>query len=172
MTAQKKGGYIMLGDIKRKIELEIKEKKMILRAWENVTFPTKEDGTPFKIMQKNIKGATYKTDRYAFRECEKDLYINTHSPDCGYTIDKIQAHDVVRYMKNNKAKEKPENIAPHEPLLEDIYVYDLDDIKEAVSAHIEYLKEEIILLNKQLQNVEKSYNAFETSYEKCKKRIV
>ena len=49
-----------LDSIKRDLKDYIEENKASLEAWENVTYLTKKDGTPFKSMSKNFTNATYK----------------------------------------------------------------------------------------------------------------
>ena len=49
-----------LNSIKRDLKDYIEENKARLEAWENVTYLTKKDGTPFKSMSKNFTNATYK----------------------------------------------------------------------------------------------------------------
>lgn len=47
-----------LNSIKRDLKDYIEENKARLEAWENVTYLTKKDGTPFKSMSKNFTNAT------------------------------------------------------------------------------------------------------------------
>ena len=44
--------YYNLDGIKTELEKQIEETTAKLEAWENVTFPTKKDGTPFKGVRK------------------------------------------------------------------------------------------------------------------------
>lgn len=52
-----------------------------------------------------------------------------------------------------------------ESCLEQIYKYDLEDIKEAVNNRIKFLKENIESLKKQLEIADKAYIAFRKAYE-------
>ena len=49
--------YYNLEGIKTELNKRLSYEKSILKAWENVTFPTKKDGTQFKAMSKNFDGA-------------------------------------------------------------------------------------------------------------------
>ena len=53
-----------LNSIKRDLKDYIEENKARLEAWENVTYLTKKDGTPFKSMSKNFTNATYKRNLF------------------------------------------------------------------------------------------------------------
>lgn len=43
--------YYNLEGIKTELNKRLSYEKSILQAWENVTFPTKKDGTPFKVIK-------------------------------------------------------------------------------------------------------------------------
>ena len=61
--------------------------------------------------------------------------------------------------------QKTENYMSKESCLEQIYKYDLEDIKEAVNNRIKFLKENIESLKKQLEIADKAYIAFRKAYE-------
>ena len=44
-------------DVKNKLQESINYYDCRIKAWESVTFPTKKDGTPFKVFSKNFAGA-------------------------------------------------------------------------------------------------------------------
>lgn len=44
-----------LDGIKTSLKIEIEEREAILKAWENVTFPTKKNGEPFAVMSKKYQ---------------------------------------------------------------------------------------------------------------------
>ena len=50
----------MKQDIINELNKDIEIKKELLKAWQQVKFVTKKDGTPFKSIQKNIVGASYR----------------------------------------------------------------------------------------------------------------
>lgn len=54
---------------------------------------------------------------------------------------------------------------PKQPCLEQVYKYDLEDIKEAVNNRIEFLKENVKSLKRQLEIADKAYIAFRKAYE-------
>lgn len=152
-----------LDGIKTKLKNEIEEREAILKAWEGVTFPTKKDGKPFAIMSKNINGATYKTADYGLSANNMVLKVITNS-NFKYVTDSIDCYTLVRYLDDEK-KAKTENYMPKEPYLEQVYKYDLEDIKEAVNNRIEYLKGYVDSLKKQLEIADKTYIAFRKAYE-------
>lgn len=153
-----------LDGIKTSLKIEIEEREAILKAWENVTFPTKKNGEPFAVMSKNINGATYKKADYGLSANNVELKVvanNNHK----WTTDSIDCYTLVRYLKDKSKIAKTENYMPKESYLEQIYKYDLEDIKEAVNNRIKFLKENIESLKKQLEIADKAYIAFRKAYE-------
>lgn len=153
-----------LDGIKTSLKIEIEEKEAILKAWENVTFPTKKNGEPFAVMSKNINGATYKKADYGLSANNVELKVvanNNHK----WTTDSIDCYTLVRYLKDKSKIAKTENYMPKELCLEQVYKFDLEDIKEAVNNRIEYLKGYVESLKKQLEIADKAYAGFRKVYE-------
>lgn len=153
-----------LDGIKTKLKNEIEEREAILKAWENVTFPTKKNGEPFAVMSKNINGATYKKADYGLSANNVELKVvanNNHK----WTTDSIDCYTLVRYLKDKSKIAKTENYMPKELCLEQVYKFDLEDIKEAVNNRIEYLKGYVESLKKQLEIADKAYAGFRKVYE-------
>lgn len=153
-----------LDGIKTNLKNEIDEREAILRAWENVTFPTKKDGKPFTNMSKNINGAIYRTADYGLSANNMILKVFTNS-NFKYVSDSIDCYTLVRYLKDEKKIAKTENYMAKELYLEQIYKYDLDDIKQAVKERIEFLKNEIDSLKKQLEIADKAYVIFRNAWQ-------
>lgn len=153
-----------LDGIKTSLKIEIEEREAILKAWENVTFPTKKNGEPFAVMSKNINGATYKKADYGLSANNVELKVvanNNHK----WTTDSIDCYTLVRYLKDKSKIAKTENYMPKELCLEQVYKFDLEDIKEAVNNRIEYLKGYVESLKKQLEIADKAYAGFRKVYE-------
>lgn len=153
-----------LDGIKTSLKIEIEEREAILKAWENVTFPTKKNGEPFAVMSKNINGATYKKADYGLSANNVKLKVvanNNHK----WTTDSIDCYTLVRYLKDKSKIAKTENYMSKEPCLEQVYKFDLEDIKEAVNNRIEYLKGYVESLKKQLEIADKAYADFRKVYE-------
>lgn len=153
-----------LDGIKTSLKIEIEEREAILKAWENVTFPTKKNGEPFAVMSKNINGATYKKADYGLSANNVELKVvanNNHK----WTTDSINCYTLVRYLKDKSKIAKTENYMPKELCLEQVYKFDLEDIKEAVNNRIEYLKGYVESLKKQLEIADKAYAGFRKVYE-------
>ena len=155
-----------LKEITTKMENKITRAKGLLAAWQAVTFPTKKDGTAFKILSKNIDGATLAQSRYN-PHCGENIltvyagYLN----GCGYCSDDIYCYDTISaYTKNKRAEEKPENVIINE-YGGKVYSFDLDDIKQAVKDRIAYLTQRIAELEAQYSNIEKIYSDFYNAYE-------
>ena len=164
--------YYNLDGIKTELEKRLSYEKSILQAWENVTFPTKKDGTPFKTMSKNFDGAKLYLDNFAWHDYEKKLKVGTFDDLNGYIDESISCYNQVKYITDKTMLEKTENIMPKEPMLEQIYVYDLEDIKKEIKNRIEYHKKNIVSLEKQLDQAEKAYNDFVADYKKAIENLV
>lgn len=153
-----------LDGIKTNLKKAIEEREAILKAWENVTFPTKKNGKPFAVMSKNINGATYKVGEYTLTSDNVELKVVANN-NYKWTTDSIDCYTLVRYLKDKNKIAKTENYMPKQPCLEQIYKYDLEDIKEAVNNRIEFLKESVESLKKQLEIADKAYITFKNAYE-------
>ena len=164
--------YYNLDGIKTELEKRLSYEKSILKAWENVTFPTKKDGTPFKVMSKNFDGAKLYLDNFAWRDYEKRLKVNIFDDLNGYISEDINCYNQVKYISDKSKLEKVSNIMPKEPMLEQVYVYDLEDIKEEIQKTINRHKENIVSLEKQIDQAEKAYNNFVADYKKAIENLV
>lgn len=157
-----------LDNIMTSIKKDIAKYKALLKAWENVTYPTKKNGEPFSIISKNIAGAEYKTAPYAMRNSEKVLtvYIFEKEMGVGHVSDSVYCYTSIKNMTDERAKNKPQNVLPKEPMLSQIYLYDIDDIKGAVNNRIDQIKKTITALEEQLEIVPDAYKEFKDEY--CK----
>lgn len=163
--------YYNLDGIKTDIKKDIEINRAYLEAWEKVTFPTKKDGKPFVTMSRNIENATYTLVSYAMQIGEYELTVYTHSNACGYVHDTIKVYELVKYLKDEKMLAKTENYMPKQQYLEQVYKFDLEDIKKAVADHIEYLKEYIADLEKQLENTETVFANFRAAVDVAMKQL-
>lgn len=164
--------YYNLDNIKAELNKRLSYEKSILKAWENVTFPTKKDGTPFKVMSKNFDGAKLYLDNFAWRDYEKRLKVNIFDDLNGYISEDISCYNQIKYIFDKSKLEKVSNIMPKEPMLEQVYVYDLEDIKEEIQKTINRHKENIVSLEKQIDQAEKAYNDFVSDYKKAIENLV
>lgn len=159
--------YYNLEGIKTELNKRLSYEKSILQAWENITFPTKKDGTPFKVMSKNFENAKFYNDITAWHDYEKKLKVGTFDDFNGYIDESISCYEMVKYITDKSMLEKTGNIMPKEPMLEQVYVYDLDDIKKEIQKTINRHKENIVSLEKQINQAEKAYNDFVEAYRKA-----
>lgn len=150
--------------IKTMLEKELSKEKTLLAAWENVTFPTKKDGTPFANMSKNFDGAKYSAASYQMQPGENVLTVYAHDEKNGYISESIDCHNLVKYLKDKKQIAKTENYMPKIPYLEQVYRFDMEDIKEAVTARIEHHKKRIVSLKRQIAISQDVFMAFKTAY--------
>lgn len=136
-----------------------------LAAWEAVTFPTKKDGKPFVRMTQNISGAKYAAEAYTMQPGEMAVTVATWGADygIGYVFDNLHAYTTADRMTDAQ-KTKPENLLPKVPGLKQIYLFDLDDIKAAISARCDQLRERIANRENQIKQAHAAYSTFYAAY--------
>lgn len=156
-------GYYNLDGIKIELEKQLTIAKAFKTEWEKVTFPTKKDGTPFANMQKNIDGAKIGNTAMC-QPGEYELTVNAHTKTSGYVHDTINIYNLVKYLKDPEQIAKTQNYMPKQSYLEQVYAYDMDDIKQAVTARIEYMNLQIESLKAQIEKAEKAYTTFRNAY--------
>lgn len=130
-----------LEQIKIDLEKDITDNTAKIKAWEKVTYPTKKDGSAFKIMSKNFDGAEY-----------RKMYHDS---------DSLCLQTSIECNTNNSQYWVYDNIHCGDKFKEDT----LDEIKEKVLERIEYLQNNIDSLKHQLEIVENAYTEFERSYK-------
>lgn len=163
--------YYNLDGIKTELQKELNKTKALLQAWKNVTFPTKKDGTPFANMQKNIDGAKYTSISYAMQPGEYELNVYTFADGYGYINDTVYCYELVKYLKDDNKLSKKQNYMEKQSYLEQVYKYDLDDVKQAVTDRINYLHDRILTLKAQQNIVDYCYNEFYKMYDKALKEL-
>lgn len=70
-----------------------------------------------------------------------------------------------------RAKTKPQNLGPETTDWRQLYIFDFDDIVEAVEQRIEQLKEQVRLLRKQLDVLEKSVKSYVKSFRAANQEL-
>ena len=116
-------------------------------------------------MSKNFEGATYNGDTY-LEQGYKGKVLNPTLEICfctklsGYHNDELYLYDYIKYMDKNKFADKREKNT-----FDGVYVYDLNDIKQAVNDRIEYLEKYINSLKRQMEIADNAYNAFREAYK-------
>ena len=118
-------------------------------------------------MSKNFDGAKMYHDDIAWHDYEKKLKVDAFNGLNGYIDESISCYEIVKYITDKSMLEKTENIMPKEPMLEQVYVYDLNDIKNEITKTIKRHKENIVSLEKQIIQAEKAYNDFVEAYKKA-----
>lgn len=134
------------------------------KQWENVTFVTKKDGKPFTNLGKNIIGAKISIPSYRLQSGENILTVYGQTVKNGYISDEINIYELVKYLKDDNKIAKTENYMPKQTYLEQVYAYDLDDIKAAITDRIVYFDNRIKSLTGQIAKAKTAYNNFEQAY--------
>lgn len=139
--------------------------RAILAAWEAVTYPTKKDGKPFARMAQNISGAKYAAEAYTLQPGEMAVTVTTWGAEygVGYVSDDLHAYTTADRMTDAQ-QAKPGNLLPKVPGLKQIYRFDLDDIKIAISARCDQLREQIATRENQIEQAAGAYYAFKRAY--------
>jgi len=164
--------YDMEG-IKTELKKELSSAKTFKRAWEKVTFPTKKDGSVFKILSKNINGAKLHQNEFNPTYGENELTVYTQDPMNGYVHDTIYCYCLVKDIpENDDRRNKPDNVVYRSSSgYYDLYSFDIQDIKKAVETRIAYCAARIDSLEKQIANLERAYIEFRESYSKAVSRL-
>ena len=160
-----------LDGIQTEIRKDIERKETALAAWQAVTFPTKKDGSAFKILSKNISGAGLYVDEYAMQPGENKLRVFSWSKSCGSVVSSIDVYCLVKYLKDERKIAKTENYMPKQTYLEQVYRYDLEDIKEAVADKIARLQAEIEQLKEQLEISADVFRDFRKAYGEALEKL-
>lgn len=139
--------------------------RAILAAWEAVTYPSKKDGKPFARMAQNISGAKYTAEAYTLQPGEMKITVTTWGADygVGYVSDDLHAYTTADRMTDAQ-QVKPGNLLPKVPGLKQIYLFDLDDIKAAIAARCDQLRERIAAWENKIKQAAEAYNAFKRAY--------
>lgn len=155
----------MKQDIINELNKDIEIKKELLKAWQQVKFITKKDGTPFKSIQKNIVGASYRQKQYFDRNYEKELYICIDTK-YGYQYNSFDCYKSVDSL-TEKQKTKIQNYQEKLLYLTQYYKFDIEDIKDAVKERINYLENNIKEKERALQKINNAYDNFYNNYIKA-----
>lgn len=156
--------YYNADGIKTMLKTELEKARAFSAAWHAVSYNTKKDGASFVNMQKNINGAKYTIKSYAMQDGEYELTVYTEAKLCGYIHDSINCYELVRYLKDDTRKAKTQNYMPKIDYLEQVYRYDIDDIKTAVTARAEYCEKYAAELESMIENCEQVYKQVRALY--------
>jgi hypothetical protein len=153
-----------LDGIKTGLNKELAVCEGALNAWNNVTFPTKKDGSEFAVFSKNINGARVSADSCLIQPGQNELTVTFNVPYNGWKVDTIKLYNYVRYLKDEKQIAKTGNYIPVTHGLNQVYKFDLEDTKEAIKNRINYLESRIEELKNSIEKAETAYNAFKAAY--------
>ena len=163
--------FYNLDAIQTSLKKDIAINTAYLEAWRKVSYPTKKDGKSFANLSKNIDGAKLTSVSYAMQPGENELTVYTYCNAAGYVHNSINCYELVKYLKDETMLAKVENYQPKQSYLEQVYTFDLDDIKKAVAKHIAYLECYIADLEKQLAKSKIVFDAFRNAYDLAVKTL-
>lgn len=157
--------YYNTKSMKEELTKQIERRMAIMTAWQNVTFPTKKDGTRFSVLSKNIEGAKLEKHSYSIVPGALEITVYTHCNAYGYINDSLSCYIQTKYIPaTDPRRMKTQNIKKIYPM-EEMYFYDIDDIQQAIKTRVEYLKKQISDTKKQIAATDKAYNQFKKDYE-------
>lgn len=165
--------YYNASDLTAALEKEILRDELILEKWKAVNYPTKKDGSPFTTLSKNISGAKVYRPSHCILSGQNEVEICLNVPGYGWITDYVYAYTMVEDLKDtDPRKAKTENYMPKESIwLKQVYRYDIDDIKAAIAARIEYLEKTIADKKKQVKAAKKAYETFKKDYENIRAKL-
>lgn len=109
---------------------EINEAEALRKAWANVEFPTKKDGTEFQALSKNFTNCTLNTKSYAMFNFEKEISVFARTHDGRPVHDSIDTYEsITRYTKNERAEAHPERVVKPSQYLVPFYVKSVEDLR-------------------------------------------
>ena len=154
-----------LDDIKTNLKKELEEAEALGKAWAAVTYTTKKDGKPFAVLSKNILGASLRPRPYALQPGENSVHVTTQTKNGRYISDDLDAYTLLKYLSDDDPrKAKPQNLQAKQTYLEQVYTYDLDDIKTAVSEREAYQAKRAESLKKQIKAADTAFRTFRDAY--------
>lgn len=161
-------------NLKKKKERELAQCVALKKAWEDVSFPTKKDGAPFKNMAKNFKNAKYYIGACSLIDCNYILKVDTvanySNGTSEYISDELHCSKPLRYVKNPINPINPDNIRKQGLLVEDQYLYDLEEIKKIlIPNRVAFCKKRIAELSSELQKFDKTVTEVEDTVSVLRK---
>lgn len=148
--------------IKQELRNTIYSKTQALEMWQNVTYPTKKDGTPFANLSKNFEGA--KISGGDMPELQAGVYMQgVYEWDKSirvYVIAQVITDDIKRDILQLGYDGKPYK-----------YWLTLDEIKKAVEDKIEQLKADIKEYQHYLAICDEAFTTYRKAVEEADKRL-
>ena len=137
--------------IKEKLRKEREKARVLAEAWEKVSYEVKKDGTPYKDMRKTISGASYRRIPYSCDPYYNELYVHAWG-SYGNVEDSINVFSTDR--SEISRRRDAENVH------ENIYIFDLGDIRRAVAERAEYWSCRAESLQKELEIADSAWEKY------------
>lgn len=148
-------------DCLNEVKKEIENKKALIDALERVERVRTKSGADFKILSKNFTNCRIEVEDYSLQPNERELKVSYKAPSDGYKSHKISLYCHFDSMSKDKIKHEPE---PKYQLLKQIYVYNADEIEEA-------LKEEISRQRILLEDSERNLETIENKFDEIEAKV-
>lgn len=149
----------MKQEFKNRLFNYLEENKAELEAWQKVKRLYKKDGTEFKNKNANFEGACfgayypvetalhpYLTVNYKYK------YIDTYGTKTQYSSYSLQCYKDIRDLTEEEKQTKP--ITKRGTYYYDAWIFNYDEIEEAIKNHIKDLEEQIKDLEEQIKNID------------------
>ncbi len=159
-------------DCLNSVKKSIEEKEALIRALENVKRVRTKSGEDFKILSKNFENCEISVSRFALQPNERTLTV-FYKAGGEYLKHQIYLYRHFEEMKPEEIKHEPE---PKQSMLKQIYVYDVNEIEEAIQKEIarqrkflEREKANLTVVELNFDKIQEATNLFRNEiYELCK----
>lgn len=141
-------------DMRKEIANQIQDKDAKITALEQVTIKKKKDGTDFKKLSQAIEGGKIWKD-HINSLCET-TYIDVHYHGSSYLTARISIYGYQRDLPDTDERKMDKFT------YRDTYLFNTDEIKEAIKKEIEDTKKSIIELEEVSQTIGAIYNSIIT----------
>lgn len=145
----------------------IEEREALIGALENVKRVRTKSGADFKILFKNFENCEISKSEYALQSNEKEMTI-FYQVGSKYLSHSIRLYCYFDDMKPEEIKHEPE---PKQSMLKQIYVYDVNEIEEAVQKEIAKQREYLELKKTHLTVIELNFDKIQEAMNLFKSEI-
>ena len=141
-------------NLKKELARRLIYQQAAKKAWANVEFLTKKDGSPFANLRQNFNNLSVTDEPYSLRKNEKKLTVYFDAN--GWRYESISNTICVKYSQF-----KPEeNRIIKERGLEPYFFLSIEEIKILINERIKYHDAQIVKISAELKNIDKKYKKF------------
>lgn len=155
-------------DCLAEVKKEIESKEALIDALERVERVRTKSGEDFKILSKNFTNCRIEVENYSMQPNERELKVSYKTPSGGYESHKISLYCHFDSMSKDKIKHDPE---PKYQFLKQIYVYNADEIEEALKLEISCQRVFLEDSKRNLETIENKFDEIEAKVNSFKSEM-